>query len=138
MTRYGIDARTLVHLVDEDITSDAGHQLVAPGWLRSEALQLLLEDVRAGRRTEAEALAAHTRATEVKVRLLSDRVSRRTAWDLTVEHGWPSLHRAEYLAVTKLQADALVALDPDVALAEGIVPLADVDDLTRPHVAPRP
>lgn len=133
MTRYAIDARTLLHLVDEGIAPDPTHQLVAPGWLRSDALQLLLDDVRAGTRTERDALTAHERVTEVKVRLLADRVSRRTAWDLTRSHGWERLHDAEYLAVTRLQADALVALDARlVALADGIVPLASVHDLTRP------
>jgi hypothetical protein len=40
---------------------------------------------------------------------------------------------AEYLAVTRLQADALVSLDPELtALAEGVVPLAGVEALLRP------
>jgi hypothetical protein len=132
MTRYAIDARTLLHLVDNGITPDPAHQLVAPGWLRSDALQLLLDDVRAGTRTERDALTTHERVTEVKVRLLADRVSRRTAWDLARAHAWERLHDAEYLAVTRLQADALIALDPGlVALADGIVPLAEVTDLTH-------
>lgn len=130
MTRFGIDARALLHLVDEGLTPGPAHQLVAPGWLRSEVLQLLLDEVVAGRRMEREALETHERVTEVKIRLLGDRVSRRTAWDLAREHGW-TLHQAEYLAVTRLQADRLVALDPAVvALAEGLVPLAEVADLT--------
>ena len=58
MARYAIDAPTLVHLVDAGLTVDPGHQLVAPSSIRSEALELLLRDVRAGRRTEAAALAA--------------------------------------------------------------------------------
>ena len=133
MTRYTIDAPTLLHLIDEDLHPDAGHQLVAPASLRSEALGLLLVDVRAGRRTDKEALAAHERVTELKARLLGDRVSRRTAWDLAREHDWDTLRDAEYLAVTRLQADALVTVDPDLAAkAEGIVPLAPVEALLRP------
>ena len=71
--------------------------------------------------------------TEIKVRLLGDRMSRRTAWNIARERDWPTLHHAEYLAVTKLQADALVSVDPElVAAAEGVVPLAPVEALSAP------
>ena len=79
MARYVIDAPTLLHLVDAGLAVDPGHQLVAPSSIRSESLELLLGDVRAGRRTEAAALATHERMTEIKLRLLGDRMSRRTA-----------------------------------------------------------
>jgi hypothetical protein len=45
------------------------------------------------------------------MRLLGDRVSRRTAWRIAREHGWETTFDAEYLAVTKLQADGLVTID---------------------------
>jgi predicted nucleic acid-binding protein len=132
MPRYVIDAPTLLHLVDGGLTIDPAHQLVAPNSLRSEALELLLRDVRAGTRTEKEARERHERITEVKVRLLGDRVSRWTAWKLAVEHGWDTLRDAEYLAVAKLQADALITVDPELAArAQGVVPLADLRDLLR-------
>ena len=79
MARYVIDAPTLLHLVDVKVHVHPGHQLVAPNSTRSEALELLLHDVRAGKRTEAAALEAHERITRIKMRLLGDRVSRRTA-----------------------------------------------------------
>lgn len=130
MTRYGIDAPTLLHLVDSALDVHPGHQLVAPGSLRSVALQLLLDDVRAGRRTEKDALAAHERVTEVKVRLLGDRVSRATAWRIARERDWPTLHDAEHLAVVRLQADALVTVDPELAAkARGVVEVASLRDL---------
>ena len=130
MTRYMIDAPTLLHLVDGGLTIDTAHQLVAPNVIRSEALQLLLDDVRRNARTEKEALERHERVTEVKIRLLGDRVSRRTAWQIAREHDWATLRDAEYLAVAKLQADALITLDPELAAkAQGIVPLADLQDL---------
>lgn len=133
MTRYVIDAPTLLHLVDDGLTIDPAHQLVAPNVIRSEALQLLLDDVRRNARTEKEALERHERVTEVKIRLLGDRVSRRTAWQIAREHDWDTLRDAEYLAVAKLQADALITLDPELAAkAQGIVPLADLQDLL-PH-----
>ncbi len=130
MRRFVIDAPTLLHLVDaaEPVATDV--QLVAPGSIRSEALTSLLRDVAAGRRTEKEALAVHERLTELKMRLLGDRVSRGTAWRIARERGWDTLRDAEYLAVTRLQADALVTVDPDLAAkADGIVPVAPVEAL---------
>lgn len=134
MARYVIDARTALHLVDDDLPIDAGNQLVAPNIIRSEALQLLLDDVRGGVRTEAAALRAHERLTTMKMRLLGDRVSRAVAWRIAREHDWPTLRDAEYLAVAKLQADALVSIDPElVARAGDIVPTAPVTVLLQDH-----
>ena len=125
MTRYVIDAPTLVHLVDHELRIDPSVQLVAPSSIRSEGLQLLLHDVTDGRRTDTAALETHVRITELKIRLLGDRVSRGTAWRIARERGWDTLRDAEYLAITRLQADALVTVDPDLmAKAEGVVPVA--------------
>jgi predicted nucleic acid-binding protein len=133
MARYVIDAPTLLHLVDTGLHVDPGHRLVAPNSIRSEALELLLRDVRAGKRTEAAALKAHERMTEIKLRLLGDRVSRRTAWQVARQHDWDTLRDAEYLAVTRLQADALVTVDPRLAVtARGTVAVAALDDLLAP------
>jgi predicted nucleic acid-binding protein len=128
MARYVIDAPTLLRVLDSDLRIDAGHQLVAPNSIRSEALQLLLTDVVRGRRTDREALRTHELITELKMRLLGDRVSRATAWRIAREYGWDTLRDAEYLAVTRLQADALVTTDSGLAAkAAGIVPLAGLD-----------
>ena len=130
MARYVIDAATLLHLVDAELHLDPGHQLVAPGSIRTEALELLLHEVQAGTRTEAAALAAHERLTGTKMRLLSDRVSRRTAWRIARQHDWATLRDAEYLAVTRLQADALITIDPRLAaLAGDMVAVGTVNDL---------
>lgn len=129
MTRFVIDAPTLVHIVTARLRVDPTHQLVAPAGIRSQALQLLLQAVRDGELTEREAMERHEGITELKIRLLGDRVSRRTAWrlarDLNLEIG-----DAEYLAVARLQADALVAADPHLAAAaSGVVPVAELEDL---------
>jgi hypothetical protein len=72
----------------------------------------------------------HERMTETKMRLLGDRVSRRTAWQMALEHGWPTVQVAEYIAVATLQADALVAEDLELAAkSAGIVQLAKLTDL---------
>ncbi|MEH1130305.1 type II toxin-antitoxin system VapC family toxin [Micromonospora sp. CPCC 206061] len=125
MARYVIDAITLLHLVDNALAVDRGHQLVAPNIIRSEGLQLLWHDVRRGKRTDRAALEAHERITELKMRLLGDRVSRATAWRIARQENWDTLRDAEYLAVTRLQADALVTVDPDMAAkAKNVVPVA--------------
>jgi predicted nucleic acid-binding protein len=130
VARYVIDAPTLLHLVVEQLRVDPSHRLVAPNAIRSEALDLLLHDVRRGVRTEEEALELHERMTGLKMRLLGDRVSRRTAWKIARQHDWDTLRDAEYLAVARLQADALVTVDEALAAkAEGVVPLAAVGDL---------
>ena len=128
MARYAIDAATLLHLLDNRLGPD--HQLVAPSSIRSEVLQLLLDEVRRGERTEADALEVHERMTELKLRLLNDRVSRRTAWRIAREDEWTSVRDAEHLAVARLQADALVTTDPALAArAAGVVLVAPLSVL---------
>ncbi len=130
MARYVIDPPTLLAIARGDVRVDPGHQLVAPNAIRSQALEILLGEVRSGALSEKEALALHTRLTEIKLRLLGDRVSRRCAWDIAREQDWPQLREAEYLALVGLQADALVSVDPQFArLASALVPVAAVTDL---------
>ena len=112
MTRFVIDAPTLLHLVANNVQISPGPQIVAPNLIRSQALSLLLEAVRHGDLTEDLALQHHERLTELKVRLLGDRVSRRTAWRIARDHDWETTYDAEYVAVAKLQADALVTSPP--------------------------
>jgi predicted nucleic acid-binding protein len=130
MTRFVVDAPTLLHLVAEGIEVSPGHQLVAPQLLRSQALALLFDAVRRGDLTEAEALDRHDAMTLVPVRLLGDRVSRRVAWQIAREHGLETTD-AEYLAIARLQADLFVSLDPEArARADGVVPVGTVDQLS--------
>jgi predicted nucleic acid-binding protein len=131
MTRYVIDAPTLVHIVAHGIRPSPKHQIVAPAFIRSQALSLLFERVRNGDLSEDLALQHHQRLTELKMRLLGDRVSRRTAWRIASEHGWETTCDAEYIAVTQLQADAMVTVDPALAAkARDVVKIADLDALT--------
>jgi hypothetical protein len=130
MTRFGIDPPTFLQLARSGRQVHESHQLVAPNSLRSKAFELLLPEVSGGDITEREAFEIHERLTELRVRLLGDRMSRRTAWNIAREFGWPTLADAECLAVTRLQADALVTIFPDLAArAVGVVPLAPFDDL---------
>ena len=130
MTRYVIDAPTAVQLARDDRAIAAEHSLVAPSLLRSQALSILYRAARSGELSSKEARTLLDRVTELKIRLLGDRVSRGTAWRIAEELGWDDTADAEYLAVTRLQADALIALDPRLAeRARGVVPLASIDEL---------
>jgi predicted nucleic acid-binding protein len=72
------------------------------------------------------------RVGQMKIRLLGDAVLRRLAWKLADQLGWASTYDAEYLALTRLQADAFVTLDRELARqAKDVVPLATFDDLLR-------
>ena len=67
---------------------------------------------------------------------LGDRVSRRTAWKIAREHGWETTFDAEYLAVCKLHADALITIDHALAAkAAYIVPLATSRSAGRELIA---
>jgi len=53
------------------------------------------------------------------------------AWQIAADRYLDSTIDAEYLAVTRLQADAYVTVDPVArARAEGVVPLGTVVQLT--------
>jgi predicted nucleic acid-binding protein len=133
MTRYAIDAPAAIRLVREDLTVAAGHQLVAPSVLRSQALSLLYRQTRRGEMTGAEARTLLDGITTMKIRLLGDRVSRATAWKVAEQLNWDDTVTAEYVAVAQLQADAFVTLDPDLARrVEKVVTLAPFEALTRP------
>lgn len=83
-------------------------------------MDLLLQEVQRGDLTDREALALHERLTVIKLRLLNDRVSRRTAWDIARAQGWGTIGHAECIALVTLQADALITTDADLAAAEPV------------------
>lgn len=131
MTRFVIDAPTAVRLIAEGTEVGAGHQLVAPSTLRAQVLDLLYRR-HGGAAITGEVAQQLDRLSELKIRLLGDRVSRSTAWKLAAQLGWTEIGPAEYLAVAKLQADALVTDDERLrTAAEGIVSLASFGELLR-------
>lgn len=125
MTRYGIDALVAIQLAEAGRGAQEGDQLVAPAVLRSDALRILYAQVRAGEREERDALELIRTIAGTPMRVLGDTVSMRTAWRIAAQLGLEDPVPAAYLAVTTLQADALVALDPTLLrLADGVVPVA--------------
>ncbi len=136
MTRFALDPLALVGIAGSGRSVLPSHQLVAPNSIRTDAMDLLLLRVRSGDLQERAALELHERMTELKVRVLGDRVSRRTAWRFAADGITQTMHEAEYLAVAKLQADALIALDPRLAaVASGVVPLAALTDVLSDEAA---
>jgi predicted nucleic acid-binding protein len=130
MTRYVVDAGAVLHLVREGVEVSPEHELLAPTLIRSQTLSAMHEAVQRG---EIEADAAQEvlrRVGKLKIRLLGDGVLRRVAWKMADRLGSASTYDAEYVALTELQAEALITLDPELARrVEGIVPTASIDDL---------
>jgi predicted nucleic acid-binding protein len=133
MTRFVVDCGVVLHLAGEEIEVPAKHELLAPTLLRSQTLSALHESVHRGELSEDAALERLARIQAIPIRLLGDAVLRRNAWQLADQLGWAETYQAEYVALTKLQADALVTLDAELARqAEGIVPTATIDALQAP------
>jgi predicted nucleic acid-binding protein len=133
MTRFVVDCGVVLHLAGEEIEVPAEHELLAPTLLRSQTLSALHEAVHGGELSEDAALERLARIQAIPIRLLGDAVLRRNAWQLADQLGWAETYQAEYVALTKLQADALVTLDAELARqAEGIVPTATIDALQAP------
>jgi predicted nucleic acid-binding protein len=130
MARFVVDCGVVLHLVSEEIEVPADHELLAPTLLRSQTLSALHEAVHAGEITQEVASDRLARIQALPIRLLGDAVLRRNAWKIASQLGWAETYAAEYLALTRLQADAFVTLDADLARrAEGIVPTATIDAL---------
>lgn len=130
MTRFVVDASAVIELVSEGIEVSAGHKLLAPTLLRSQVLSALHEAVQRGEIPEDVARERLARIGRMSIRLLGDGVLRRRAWEVADQLGWASTYNAEYVALTQLQADALVTMDPDLARSvAGIIRTAPIDAL---------
>ena len=112
MARFVVDCPTLLQIAAGEVEVDAGHQLVAPTLVRSQALAALYEAARRGEISAAEGVERVTRINSLKVRFLGDKVLQRQAWKVADELGWETTYDAEYVALTTLQADAFVTSDP--------------------------
>jgi predicted nucleic acid-binding protein len=130
MTRFVLDASAVIHLASAGVKVPGRHKLLAPTLLRSQTLSALHEAVARGEIPADVARDRLTRIGRMPIRLLGDAVLRRRAWELADQLGWASTYNAEYVALTQLQADALVTLDADLARSvKGIVPTASIDEL---------
>jgi predicted nucleic acid-binding protein len=130
MTRFVVDCGVVLHLVADEIQVSDEHELLAPTLLRSQTLSALHEAVHRGDLPPDVALDRLKRIWALPIRLLGDAVLRRNAWELAERLGWAETYDAEYVALTRLQADAFITLDPELARrVEGIVPTTTVEAL---------
>src|SRR5688500_13006385 len=130
MAKFVVDASAVLHLASVDFEVRAEHELLAPTLLRSQTLSLLHEAAQRGDVSADEARDRLARIAKMPIRLLGDAVLRRRAWEVADRLGWSSPYDAEYVALTQLQADALITLDAELARSvEGIVATASIDAL---------
>ncbi len=128
MTRFVVDSSAVLHMASAGIEVPAEHELLAPTLLRSQAMSALHEAVQRGEIPADVARERLARIGRMRIRLLGDAVLRRRAWDLADRLGWASTYDAEYVALTQLQADALVTLNAELARSvEGVVATASID-----------
>jgi predicted nucleic acid-binding protein len=130
MTRYVIGADVALRLSGREVAPDPGHRLLAPTLLRPQLLAQLYRAVRSGAMTRADAERHLDYVRKLRLRLLGDRVLQAVAWRIADELGWEDTLTAEYLALTRLQADAFATLDEELARAASrAVPVATLDAL---------
>jgi predicted nucleic acid-binding protein len=115
MTRFVVDCGAVLRIASERIEVAPEHELLAPTLLRSQALSALHEAVYRGELAKDVARDRLKRVSALPIRLLGDAVLRRRAWEVAEQLGWAETYDAEYVALTQLQADALVTLDVDLA-----------------------
>jgi predicted nucleic acid-binding protein len=130
MTRFVVDAGAVLHLASAEVDVAEAHELLAPTLLRSQTLSMLHEAVQRGDLSSEVARDRLARIGRIRIRLLGDAVLRRRAWEVADQLGWASTYDAEYVALTQLQADALVTTNAELARSvEGIVATASIDAL---------
>ncbi len=117
MATYVIDARAAIELVEHGFTDPGTHRLMAPTLLRSQTLSLLHEAMTGGLVDPPLARRQLELINALPIRLLGDRMLRRTAWKVADELGWTVTYDAEYVALARLHGDALITGDPKLALA---------------------
>jgi predicted nucleic acid-binding protein len=120
-----------LRLAQEKTVIAKEHKLLAPALLRSQLLSRLYRSVRQGEMTkdDADRYLGYVRA--LRIRLLGDRVLQDVAWKIADQLGWPDTLEAEYIALTRLQADAFITLDQDLASAvKDLVELAPFEALS--------
>jgi predicted nucleic acid-binding protein len=132
MTRYVICPDVALRLARDGAVVPDNVQLLAPTLFRSQVLSRLYSAVRQGEMTKEEADRQLRYVRSLRMRLLGDRVLQDVAWKISDQLGWPDTFDAEYVALTQLQADALITLDTELSHAvKDLVKIAPFDELFR-------
>ena len=131
MTRYVIGPDVAIRLAQDRAVIGDEHQILAPTLLRPQLLSLLYRAVHRGEMTKQDAERRLDYVRGLRIRLLGDRVLQNVAWKVADQLGWPDTFAAEYVALTQLQADALITLDGQLAHAvKDLVTVAPVEALS--------
>jgi predicted nucleic acid-binding protein len=132
MTTFVIDAPVAIELATKGATIPPEHSLAAPTLLRSQALALVYGSVHRGEIDERTGRKILDDIRGLRIRLLGDRSLQDHAWRIAAKLNWPDTYRAEYIALTQLQADALATADEELATgARGFVETLSPADILR-------
>jgi predicted nucleic acid-binding protein len=130
MKRFVVDPGAALAIASGSIDVTPEHELLAPTLLRSQTLSMLHEAVARGALDDDAAQERLEAIGRIKIRLLGDAVLRRNAWRIADRMSWSDTYTAEYVALTKLQGDALVTLDEALARKlRGVVETAPYESL---------
>ena len=132
MTRYVIGPDVAIQLAGEEAVVPDGHHMLAPALLRSQMLSLIYQTVRRGEMTKEDAERRLFYARGMRIRLYEDDdyLLQNAAWQVADQLGWPDTFEAEYVALTQLEADALITLDRQLADAvKDLVTVAPIEAL---------
>ncbi len=131
MTRYVIGPDVAIQLARDEAVIRDEHQVLAPTLIRSQLLSLLYQAVHRAEMTKKDAERRLNYLRGLRIRLLGDRVLQGRAWQVADQLGGPDTLDAEYVALTQLQADALITLDRQLARAvTGLVSLVAIEALS--------
>jgi predicted nucleic acid-binding protein len=132
MTTFVIDARVAIDLAIAGATIPPEHSLTAPALLRSQALAVVYDSVHRGDIEERVGRKILDDIRGLQIRFLGDRSLEDHAWRLARKLNWPDVHQVQYIALTQLQADALVTADSELAsAASALVKIASPADILR-------
>ena len=131
MTKYVIGPDVAIRLARDEAVIRGEHQILAPALLRSQVLSLLYQAVNRGELAKNDAERRLNYLRGLRIRLLGDRVLQSAAWKVAGQLGWPDTFDAEYVALTQLQADALITLDRKLTRAvKDLVAVAPIEALS--------
>src|SRR3974377_1320778 len=117
MTRYVIGPDVAIQLAGEEAVVPDGHHMLGPALLHSQMLSLLYQAVHRGEMTKEDAERRLFYVQGMRIRLHEDYLLQKAAWQVADQLGWSDTFDAEYVALTQLEADALITLDRQLAQA---------------------
>jgi len=115
MTRYVIGPDVAIRLAGDEAVVPDGHHMLAPALLRSQMLSHLYQAVHRGEMTKEDAERRLFYVQGMRIRLHEEYLLQDAAWLVADQLGWPDTFDAEYVALTQLEADALITLDRQLA-----------------------